>query len=243
MGQALIDETGHHYGQLTVIKPVRLPGERKIKWECQCSCGNTIYCYGSDLRSGKRTSCGNRCNSRIDMTGKTFGFLTVIEQDKTPAKEWPDRTIHWICKCNNCGSIKSVSGRNLRRGDTKSCGCIKSAGETLITNILEELNIDFQKEYTFSDLISPFSSLKLRFDFALFKENRLICLIEYQGSQHEHEVAYFGNKFEKIKRCDEVKRQYCIEHDIPLIYFTHIKDKIPDKEAVKESILDWLDEI
>jgi hypothetical protein len=46
-----------------------------------------------------------------------YGFLEVIKKDETPAKNFSDHTIHWICKCHLCGTIKSVSGRSLRNGD------------------------------------------------------------------------------------------------------------------------------
>lgn len=243
MSRSLIDETGHHYGQLTVIKSIKHPGQ-KTKWLCQCSCGNTIECTGSELREGRRTSCGKRCNYIKDETGKTYGFLTVLRKDPTPNSSFADKSVHWICKCNNCGNIKSISGRSLRNGDTKSCGCIKSAGETLISKILKELGYNFSQEFTFSDLISPTSKLKMRFDFAIFDDNNtLLGLIEYHGEQHEKQVAYFGNKLEQIKLRDELKRKYCVQNNIPLITFTHIKGKLPDEEALKENIKEYLEEI
>lgn len=57
----------------------------------------------------------------IDLTGEQFGFLTVVERvpDAKPAK--------WVCKCV-CGNKTEVTGSNLRRGHTKSCGCIKGTG-------------------------------------------------------------------------------------------------------------------
>lgn len=54
----------------------------------------------------------------IDLTGKRFGKLTVIE--RVPSKE--KETI-WLCQCD-CGNLKIAKGLYLRVGDTKSCGCI-----------------------------------------------------------------------------------------------------------------------
>ena len=58
---------------------------------------------------------------KIDLTGKTFGRLKVI-------KEHPERTsqgsIQWECECD-CGNITIVSGDNLRRNHTLSCGCLQ----------------------------------------------------------------------------------------------------------------------
>lgn len=57
---------------------------------------------------------------KIDLTGKTFGRLTVIEES-------PKRTIngdvYWVCKCT-CGGTTVVDSSSLRRGLTKSCGCL-----------------------------------------------------------------------------------------------------------------------
>ena len=213
-------------------------------WVCQCDCGNTIICSGSDLRTGKRTSCGKHCNSVIDETGNIYGSLEVVERDPTPARQFADNSIHWICKCHNCGSIKSVSGKLLRNGDAKSCGCIKSAGEVMIESILTELGYPHIKEYTFSDLISPFSQLKLRFDFGIKDENGMLkFLIEYQGQQHEQQVEYFGSKLERIQACDECKRQYCMQHDVPLLIITHINGKLPNREDTMALIKSTMEEL
>ena len=204
-----INEMGHTYGKLYVIEPIRRPEDRKTMWRCICGCGNEIICSGSDLRAGKRTSCGKHCNAVKNEIGKTYGYLTVLSKDPTPAKEFADKSTHWMCQCSLCGKTKSISGKNLRNGDTKSCGCIKSTGEEMIAQILDELGYKYQREYTFSDLISPFSDLKLRFDFAVFKDNTIKFLLEYQGEQHERNISYFGNKLEKVQKCDEAKRIYC----------------------------------
>lgn len=56
----------------------------------------------------------------IDLTGKKFGRLTVIERtDKKKNKD-----ILWKCKCD-CGNECEVRGFFLRSGQTKSCGCLK----------------------------------------------------------------------------------------------------------------------
>ena len=57
----------------------------------------------------------------IDVTGQKFGRLTVLHRDRESKK----RGIRYICQCE-CGTIKSVFGESLRRGATKSCGCLNS---------------------------------------------------------------------------------------------------------------------
>jgi len=54
-----------------------------------------------------------------NMVGKQFGRLTVLEE----AGRSKYGAVLWKCLCN-CGTIKIVNGNELRRGDTKSCGCL-----------------------------------------------------------------------------------------------------------------------
>ncbi len=56
----------------------------------------------------------------IDLTGQTFGMLTVIERAGTAS----GREALWLCRCN-CGREKLVRSHCLRRGMTRSCGCKK----------------------------------------------------------------------------------------------------------------------
>lgn len=55
----------------------------------------------------------------IDLTGKTFGELTVLERGIAPGKK---TNAWWTCRCS-CGSVITVDGNKLRSGKTKSCGC------------------------------------------------------------------------------------------------------------------------
>lgn len=57
----------------------------------------------------------------IDLTGKTFGRLTVVERAEND--KW--NKTQWKCKCS-CGNINIVLGHSLRCGDTKSCGCLRT---------------------------------------------------------------------------------------------------------------------
>lgn len=55
---------------------------------------------------------------RIDLTGQTFGLLTVLRPDgRINGGGWK-----WLCLCQ-CGSEKSILSNNLRKGATRSCGC------------------------------------------------------------------------------------------------------------------------
>lgn len=60
----------------------------------------------------------------IDLVGKRFGRLTVIE--RAPNKG--SKTM-WLCKCD-CGNTKSIKTYSLTSGVTKSCGCYQSEYQT-----------------------------------------------------------------------------------------------------------------
>lgn len=53
-----------------------------------------------------------------DLTGQRFGRLTVIERVENHGTE-----VAWKCQCD-CGNTTKVSGHNLLRGATRSCGCL-----------------------------------------------------------------------------------------------------------------------
>ena len=55
-----------------------------------------------------------------DEIGNIYGYLTVIER----ALNSKDGRAMWKCKCK-CGNEVVVSGKHLRSGNTKSCGCLQ----------------------------------------------------------------------------------------------------------------------
>ena len=62
----------------------------------------------------------------IDLTGKRFGRLSVVELDHKKTVKYKNgrhrTTYFWKCKCD-CGNEVIRSGNSLRAGYTKSCGC------------------------------------------------------------------------------------------------------------------------
>ena len=56
----------------------------------------------------------------IDLTGKRFGRLTVIEI----AEDISGKKKKWLCKCD-CGNETIIQSGNLTSGHAKSCGCLQ----------------------------------------------------------------------------------------------------------------------
>lgn len=59
----------------------------------------------------------------IDLTGQRFGRLTVMKLDHFEMKGVHKRP-YWLCQCD-CGNIKIITSNSLRKGLTKSCGCLQ----------------------------------------------------------------------------------------------------------------------
>jgi hypothetical protein len=113
------DLAGNTYGKLTVLNRNFDIRKRHVYYDCKCACGNLKTVEAGHLRDGHTTSCG--CEKSPDLTGKVYGRLTVIRQDKSRTADNGGKC--WWCKCE-CGKMKSVAGSHLKSGGVRSCGCI-----------------------------------------------------------------------------------------------------------------------
>lgn len=243
---------GQKFNKLTVIEDTNFKDSSKKRlWKCLCDCGNITYVTSTNLKRGTIKTCGCSHIDAIkkaakvsaekrrgiilnDITGIKFGELTAIKPDidKTEANRKPNgkgAPTFWFCKCS-CGSTVSVNYSNLINGSTKSCGCVKSRGETKIANILNNNNIKFEKQKWFDSCRFPDTNWVAYFDFYLPSYN---LLIEYDGDQHFYSKGSGWNNEEclaNLKRKDNFKNEWCKNNGIPLIRipYTHYKDIIID---------------
>lgn len=81
--------------------------------------------YGNVTASG-HTYCRG-CSNTYDLTGMTFGRLTV--QSYVPSKS---KGARWLCVCE-CGNTTEVKAGHIKGGTIQSCGC-------LIMDVLAERN-------------------------------------------------------------------------------------------------------
>lgn len=94
----------------------------------------------------------------------------------------------------------------------------QSIGEKTISFLLENNNIFFETEKTFSTC--RFVGL-LRFDFYINNS----FLVEFDGEQHFKPVSIFGGEeqFKIQQERDTYKNQWCRENNIPLIRIPYWK--------------------
>ena len=219
-------QPGMKFGDWEVIERDYNPTSKQHStfWFCKCNlCGN-IYSVSRDSLVNKKSECCNKCKGekirqKAEERGLTtwhkgdrFGMLEIIESAGA-------RGGHSYVKCKcDCGNIINVRVEHLKgqsHNKTISCGCAsQSSGEIKIIQLLVKANIDFQTQYRIKEfnILSPF-------DFAIFKDNKLLGLIEYDGEQHFESVEFFGGE-EKLKlqqERDERKNKWCEENNIRLI--------------------------
>jgi hypothetical protein len=76
-----------------------------------------------------------------DLTGKIFGRLKVVRQTDDQVLPCGQRIAMWLCECSCDNKQIITSGRRLRDGHVKSCGCLA-----------QELSKEREKKYNKYDL-------------------------------------------------------------------------------------------
>lgn len=222
---------GMRFGRLTVLET--LWEDSPVRVKCLCDCGNVSYHIKVDVMSGHTLSCGCLQRERagesnmVDHTGEvsTYGVQILNRTVQNKKGQWL-----WNCKCGYCGNTFEELPARVLNNHVRSCGClITSSRELLIKKLLDESGVEYVSQYTFNDLIglSTYRRYPLRFDFAVFNNGDLSCLIEYDGEQHFNSISFYGGD-EALLRSqlrDQLKDEYCAQNGYKL-YRIHIQQQI-----------------
>ena len=105
------------------------------------------------------------------------------------------------------------------------CGCPKcniSNGERTVMYYLDRYNINYKSQFIFDDLRGK-KNRPFRFDFAIYHDDSLYCLIEVDGAGHRNPINFKNISDEKAllvfnstKDNDLKKNNYCDDHNIIL---------------------------
>jgi very-short-patch-repair endonuclease len=138
-----------------------------------------------------------------------------------------------LCKCE-CGNIYDVKLSSLIYNNAyrcRSCSKNESSLEKKVDSFLVSNNILFEKQKRFNDCKDKNT---LPFDFYIPSMN--IC-IEVDGKQHYTVINFSNNfeisklQFEKIKKHDIIKNEYCKQKNIKLVRISYLE--IQNDEYIK----------
>lgn len=112
------------FNYLTVVEYIGNINHRKF-YKCICDCGKETKASGTKLRNNKTKSCGCLLrdiheSSSSNWVGKKFNRLTILKSYNK--EKYKDR--EFLCVCD-CGNKKITTIASLKKGSTKSCGCLR----------------------------------------------------------------------------------------------------------------------
>ena len=117
-----IEIAGQKFTRLTAIERVGQNKNGCFLWLFKCDCGNEKITTTSDVISKRVQSCGCLLRKKvIDITGEKYGRLTAVRLVENGSRKWKTK---WLFKCD-CGNEIVLSANAARRGNTKSCGCLR----------------------------------------------------------------------------------------------------------------------
>ena len=236
-------QAGMRFGDWEVIERDYNPTSKQHStfWFCKCHKCEKIYSVSRDsLVNGKSNCCnyckGEKISKKLDEIGITsysigdkYGYLTIIGRGTQKSHH---TYVKCLCKCGKELEVRLAHLKGQSHGRTISCGCAsQSSGELKITQLLENNNIDFQSQYRIKEF-----NISAPFDFAIFQNDKLLGLIEYDGEQHFKPVDIWGGE-ENLKlqqERDERKDKWCKENNIKLVRIPYTDYDIIDMEYLKK---------
>ena len=187
--------------------------------------GNTSSCGCQKYRALKAYN-QKQTQKALIPSGTRFGYLTVVEQAgyKTLSDNKHKRVYKCLC---DCGNECIVLGNSLKYGSATSCGCRVSIGEDTIQKILDVAGIKYSHNKCLDELVKE-TGRRLRFDFVLYDdEDKVSRIIEFDGRQHLEGfcggIWSNAEPYETIHERDEIKNQFCLKHNYPLVRIPYYK--------------------
>ena len=101
-----IDFTGIKFNYLTMIERIGTNKYQQALWLCKCDCGETTIAIGSEVKSGKKKSCGCYKTSRLIKRVTTHGLY-----DTRLHHTWGNMKDR--CYNKNSGEYYAYGGRGI----------------------------------------------------------------------------------------------------------------------------------
>lgn len=155
---------------------------------------------------------------------------------KLISKNYENNRSNLLILHKSCGKTYEGNFTNFQSG--KRCPhCSRKSQESkaaqLFKRVLTHLNVEYEEEKKFKDCCNPFTSVPLRFDLYLVKED---ILIEIDGEQHDIPVSRFGGEkgLREVQYRDYLKNKFCFEENKTLIRFSLYDAKLNKKKSFEE---------
>ncbi|MGV6936030.1 hypothetical protein ACWA2B_10990 [Paenibacillus sp. CMM36] len=160
---------------------------------------------------------GAKCPRCVGVYIKTLKIFkeqvyNLVDNEYSVLGDYKNGQHNILMRHNACNYEWLVRPNNFLNG-SRCPNCLVTKGESKIKKYLIDNEIRYRIQYTFPDCKDI---LRLKFDFAVFKNRKLSVLIEYDGEFH-YEQIISEEHFADRKKKDKIKDDYCKSHNIPLI--------------------------
>ena len=181
-------------------------------------CGHVYKVEPDAFLRGNRCAFCNGNHKKTDAEFKQEVF-NLVDNEYVFLEPYINARIKIKVKHNTCGNVYRVTPTNFLQG-SRCPYCNTPKGETIITEILDTLNIDYEVQKTFDGLKDK---SYLSYDFYISDQN---ILIEYQGIQHYQPLDHFGgeDQFKLQQKHDKMKSDYAKSNNYNLIAVPYTKD-------------------
>lgn len=189
----------------------------KTKIEHECLICGYHWDVLPDNMLHARNGCP-KCSNKLLVTQQGFiDKVKNVDDSIDVVGDYVNAVTKISFRCKRCGKIWDAKPNNILSG--KGCPhCKMSKGELKISQILDDMNINYGTQFRFQDCRDE---NVLPFDFFLPDKN--LC-IEYDGIQHFEPCTFGGISKEQAeinlkeaKRRDTIKDEYCKSHNIGLL--------------------------
>lgn len=215
----------------------------KFKLHCD-DCGyEWNVSFGKFLN--KQTKCPScQKNPRYTKEQRENQILQIIQNENLNYdylgfdSEYVDSGTNIILRCNTHCHIWTLNINEFVNQHHRCPLCkIKSKGEIEVESILKQNYIEYIREYRFGDC-----KYKKELPFDFYLPNNNIC-IEYDGEQHFKPITFGGISeseaeinYQETLIKDNLKTEYCKNHNIKLIRIKYNYSKEQIKEILSANI-------
>lgn len=215
------------YGDTYIVLDEYVDNKTKIRFKHNIEACGIVFEKSPNHFYGRKQTCTCEQGTKNAIRSRQYFEQRLLDEtgyEYSIVGEYNGCENYTTLKHINCGNNFQLIARDFYRRKQRCpiCYPTQSNGEIEVLEFLKNTGYKINSEKKFQDCKNIYS---LPFDFAVYNnEGTLICLIEYDGSQHFTPTG-FGSKdeekilenFRNIQRNDRIKNQYCIDNDISLL--------------------------